>query len=158
MHCLPVLIYIQDLTCHRTASRVSCLPHYTSHIPPLLPAWEAVQSTSPLLHSTWQTSRYSLRAHCISSDTTLKLMQGDNYHARMKHINIHYHFIQDVVNKGYIKLQYCPTDDMMVDILTKALPHWKVNQHVLGLRLHRPYGGVLESGGSGACADEAESR
>jgi hypothetical protein len=47
-------------------------------------------------------------------------------------------------------------DDMMADILTKALLHWKVNQHVLGLGLHCPCGGVLELEGLGACADEAE--
>jgi hypothetical protein len=74
----------------------------------------------------------------------------------MKHINICYHFIQDVVKKGYIKLQYCPTDDMMVDILTKVLPCWKVNQHVLGLGLRCPCRGVLELEGSGAHADEVE--
>ena len=47
-------------------------------------------------------------------------------------------------------------DDMMVDILTKVLPHWKVNQHALRLGLHCPCGGVLELEDSGACDDEAE--
>jgi len=47
-------------------------------------------------------------------------------------------------------------DDMMVDILTKVLLRWKVSQHALGLGLHRPCGGVLESGGSGAPTDEVE--
>jgi len=74
----------------------------------------------------------------------------------MKHIDIRYHFIRDVVKQGYIKLQYCPTDNMTVDILTKALLHWKVSQHTLRLGLHRPCRGVLESGGSGAPADEVE--
>ena len=75
----------------------------------------------------------------------------------MKHIDIWYHFIRDVVKQGYIKLQYCPMDDMMADILTKALPRWKVSQHTLRLGLHRPCGGVLESEGSGAPADEVET-
>ena len=65
--------------------------------------------------------------------------------------------IQDVVKQGYIELQYCPMDDMTVDILTKALPCWKVSQHALRLGLCHPCGGVLESEGSGAPADEAES-
>jgi len=47
-------------------------------------------------------------------------------------------------------------DDMMVDILTKVLPHWKVSQHTLGLGLCHPCRGVLESEGSGAPTDEAE--
>jgi len=62
-----------------------------------------------------------------------------------------------VVKQGYIKLQYCPTDDMMADILTKVLPCWNMSQHALGLGLCCPCGGVLESGGLGAPADEAES-
>jgi hypothetical protein len=31
-----------------------------------------------------------------------------------------------------LKLIYCPTDDMVVDALTKALPRWKVVVHALG--------------------------
>jgi hypothetical protein len=46
---------------------------------------------------------------------------------------------------------------MMADILTKVLLHWKVNQHMLGLGLRCPCGGVLELEGLGAHADEAES-
>jgi len=74
----------------------------------------------------------------------LKLAQDDNYHACMKHIDIHYHFICNVVERGLIELQYCPTNDMTVDILTKVLSHWKVTQHALRLGLHCPCGGVME--------------
>jgi hypothetical protein len=66
------------------------------------------------------TQSKSITLYC-DNQATLKLVQGHNYHVRMKHIDIHYHFIQDVVKKGYIKLQYCPTDDMMADILIKVL-------------------------------------
>ena len=34
----------------------------------------------------------SITLYC-DNQATLKLMQGDNYHARMKHIDICYHFI-----------------------------------------------------------------
>jgi hypothetical protein len=49
------------------------------------------------------TQSKSITLYC-DNQAALKLMQGDNYHTRMKHIDIHYHFIQDVVKKGYIKL------------------------------------------------------
>jgi hypothetical protein len=62
-----------------------------------------------------------------------------------------------MVKKGYINLQYCPMDDMTANILTKALLHWKVNQHALGLGLHCPCRGVLELEGLKAWADEVES-
>ena len=38
-----------------------------------------------------------------------------------KHIEIKYHFIQDTVQKGAVKLQYISTNEQIVDILTKPL-------------------------------------
>jgi hypothetical protein len=32
---------------------------------------------------------------------------------------------------------YCPTDDMIADVLMKALPTWKVVCHVAGLGIHQ---------------------
>ena len=79
------------------------------------------------------------------NQAALHLAMDDNYHARTKHINIRYHFICDVVLQGMIKMLYCPTDDITVDILTKVLPCWKVACHRLRLGLSRPCGGVLKS-------------
>ena len=36
-------------------------------------------------------------------------------------INIKYHFIREQVSDNNIKLVYCQTDEMVVDMLTKAL-------------------------------------
>jgi hypothetical protein len=65
----------------------------------------------------------------------LKLAINDNYCVRTKHIDIRYHFIHQVIKSGDITIIYCPTDDMTADILTKALPSWKVTHHTMGLRL-----------------------
>jgi len=62
----------------------------------------------------------SMTLYC-DNQAALKLVRDDNYHACMKHINICYHFIWDVVEWGLIELQYCPMDDMTADILTKVL-------------------------------------
>ena len=40
---------------------------------------------------------------------------------RSKHIAIKYHFVRDQVGKGTVKLEYCPTKEMVADILTKGL-------------------------------------
>jgi Reverse transcriptase (RNA-dependent DNA polymerase) len=66
-----------------------------------------------------------------------KLATDDNYRARTKHIDIRYHFIRQVINTGELSITYCPTDDMTADILTKALPAWKVTRHVAGLGLQQ---------------------
>ena len=80
-----------------------------------------------------------------NNQAALKLVQDDNYHARTKHIDIRFHFIRKVIANGAINVVHCPTDDMTADILTKALPHWKVRCHSLGLGLRQPSGGVQES-------------
>ena len=41
---------------------------------------------------------------------------------RTKHIDIRYHYIREALARGTINLQYCPTETMVADILTKPLP------------------------------------
>ena len=72
--------------------------------------------------------------HC-DNQAALTLATTDNFHARTKHIDICYHFIRHSVETGAFKLVYCPTDDMIADILTKALPGWKVKGHTAALGL-----------------------
>ena len=38
-----------------------------------------------------------------------------------KHLNIRYFFITDRIKKGELKIEYCPTDDMVADFFTKLL-------------------------------------
>ena len=66
---------------------------------------------------------------------TIALTRNGSYHARTKHIDIWYHFIQFVVNKGTINLIYCPTDNMVTDTLTKALPNIKAKHFAFALGL-----------------------
>lgn len=40
----------------------------------------------------------------------------------LRHIKINYHYTKELVRTGQIRLEYCPTDRMIADILTKALP------------------------------------
>ena len=44
---------------------------------------------------------------------------------RTKHIDIRYHFVRDQTLKGTIKFQYCPTEHMQADMLTKPLARVK---------------------------------
>jgi transposase InsO family protein len=63
--------------------------------------------------------------HC-DNQAACKLATTDNFHARTKHIDIRYHFIRQTVDDGTFNIVYCPTDEMVADALTKALPEWKV--------------------------------
>jgi hypothetical protein len=81
--------------------------------------------------------------HC-NNQAAMKLITTDNYHSCTKHLDQQYHFICDIASKGTIKLVYCPTDDMVVDVLTKALPKWKVVVHVNALGMCCTCRGVIE--------------
>jgi hypothetical protein len=52
----------------------------------------------------------------------ITLATNNKFHARTKHINIRYHYVRSLVQSGLLDLQYCPTEDDIADIFTKALP------------------------------------
>lgn len=45
---------------------------------------------------------------------------------RCKHIDIKYHFIRENVNNGKFLLEYCPTEQMIADVLTKPVTKLKL--------------------------------
>ena len=49
-------------------------------------------------------------------------------HKRTKHIDIKHHFIREAVHTGTIVLEYCPSNQMIADILTKPLPKPRFEQ------------------------------
>nr|QHA33696.1 Gag-Pol polyprotein [Atrato Retro-like virus] len=66
----------------------------------------------------------------------LKFITSERISKRSKHIDTKACFVRDLVEKKIIKLNYCPTEDMRADILTKALGTVKHNHFstVIGLR------------------------
>jgi len=70
------------------------------------------------------------------NQAAIALTRDHQYHARTKHIDVRYHWIRWVIEQGSLKLVYCPTDDMVADTLTKALPSAKVKHFAAGLGLH----------------------
>src|SRR5271168_4927918 len=69
------------------------------------------------------------------NQSAIALAKDHQYHTRTKHIDIQFHFIQWIVKNGSIRLIYCPTDDMVADTLTKALPSPKVKHFATELGL-----------------------
>lgn len=47
------------------------------------------------------------------------------FHYKSKHIEIKYHYIQDMVQKGAVRLHHILIDKQIADILTEALPKGK---------------------------------
>jgi hypothetical protein len=71
------------------------------------------------------------------NQSAIALAHDHQFHARTKHIDVRFHFVRWVIEQGQIRLVYCPTQDMVADILTKALPSLKVKHFAsrLGLRV-----------------------
>jgi hypothetical protein len=69
------------------------------------------------------------------NQSAIALAKEHQYHARTKHIDVRYHFIRWIVEEGKIHLIYCPTDEMVADTLTKALPSAKVKHFATALGL-----------------------
>jgi hypothetical protein len=51
----------------------------------------------------------------------IALAKNPTHHSRTKHIDIQHHFIGEKLESGEIGLKYCPIQDMVADVLTKAL-------------------------------------
>jgi hypothetical protein len=82
----------------------------------------------------------SLDSTTLFSDnkSAIKLTKDHQYHACTKHIDIRFHFIRYIVEEGSIQLVYCPTDEMLTDGLTKALPSMKVKHFASQFGLSPP--------------------
>ena len=59
---------------------------------------------------------------------TIALSKNPVNQQRSKHIDIHYHFIRTELNDGKITIEYCPTTDMVTDIMTKPATKFKLDK------------------------------
>lgn len=57
---------------------------------------------------------------------TIALAKNPVSRQRCKHVDIKYHFIRSTVNNGVIMLEYCPTNEMVADVLTKPATKCKL--------------------------------
>ena len=52
------------------------------------------------------------------------------FHARTKHIKIHYHYVCKLIKDWVVELVYCPTQENGADIFTKALGKDLLQSHL----------------------------
>jgi hypothetical protein len=53
--------------------------------------------------------------------SSIQFAKNPVFHARTKHIEVHYHFLREKVIDGEVDLQYVKTNEQVADIFTKGL-------------------------------------
>lgn len=71
----------------------------------------------------------------VDNQSALKVLKNPEYHGRMKHIDVAWHWIRETIKRGEIEAHFLPTGEMIADIFTKSLPRFAVQQHRLALGL-----------------------
>ncbi|GKV17840.1 hypothetical protein SLEP1_g28296 [Rubroshorea leprosula] len=59
----------------------------------------------------------------VDNISTINLAKNPVQHGRSKHINIRFHYLQDLIDKRVIELKYCKSENQVADILTKPLKY-----------------------------------
>ena len=77
--------------------------------------------------------------------STISLIKSGANSSKGKHIDINYHYIQDIVEMGEIKVYFVPSTEMMANPMTKGLTLNQFRVHVTGMRLR---GNLVELHGS----------
>jgi hypothetical protein len=64
----------------------------------------------------------------IDNQSTITIAKNPEFHNQMKHIDVCYHFLQQVIKSRTVELQYSPTGDQVANTLTKGLPPVSFNK------------------------------
>ena len=59
---------------------------------------------------------------------TIALSKDPVNRKRSKHIDVRYHFIRSTINTGKVYVYYCPTTEMIADIMTKSATRSKLQK------------------------------
>lgn len=56
-----------------------------------------------------------------NQSTIALINRGKSPSSRSKHIHVRYFWLKERIQNGELTITYCPTDDMVADLLTKPL-------------------------------------
>nr|XP_043611638.1 secreted RxLR effector protein 161-like [Erigeron canadensis] len=73
-----------------------------------------------LLKELHQTTEYGVPLYCDNL-SAIRLAENPIFHARTKHVEVHYHFIREKVPQEEIKLEHVGTGSQVADLFTKSL-------------------------------------
>jgi hypothetical protein len=74
----------------------------------------------------------------LDNQSAIQVGKNPEHHGCMKHLNLRFFWLRNVVTAGQIALHYIPAVDMAADLLTKGLAHVKVAAAIAQLGLTAP--------------------
>jgi hypothetical protein len=74
----------------------------------------------------------------VDNQSAIQVARNSEHHGRMKHLDLRFFWLSNMVNSGAIAVRYIPTADMAADLLTKALARVKVAAALPQLGLTAP--------------------
>ncbi|XP_057510890.1 secreted RxLR effector protein 161-like [Actinidia eriantha] len=77
-----------------------------------------------LMKDLHQPDDYAVILHC-DNQSAICLAENPVFHARTKHVEVHYHFMREKVLQGEIKMCHVKTENQVADIFTKGLSNAK---------------------------------
>jgi len=80
------------------------------------------------LASDFKLKHDTMEMYC-DNQATIKILKHPVASARSKHIDVIYHFARERVESKEVKFDYCTTDKMTADVMTKALSVSKFEKH-----------------------------
>ncbi len=81
---------------------------------------EAIWITKLMMALRYTEEKKVMMIRC-DNQGAISLTKNPTHHARTKHIDVQHHFVQERVENGEVRFEYCSTKHMMTDVLTKAL-------------------------------------
>ena len=64
------------------------------------------------------------------NQSCIKFVDCENIKQHAKHIDTKYHYVKQLKDAKIIQVQYCPTEEMLADLLTKPLEAVKLKKFV----------------------------
>ncbi|KAE8684131.1 PLAC8 family protein [Hibiscus syriacus] len=73
-----------------------------------------------LMNNLHQPVDYAISLYC-DNQSAIRLAENPVFHARTKHVEVHYHFVREKVLQEEIEMRQIKTDEQIADLFTKSL-------------------------------------
>lgn len=73
------------------------------------------------------------------NQAAIKVSKNPEFHKRLKHIDIRFHFVRDKIRQNIVHIEYIPSNEQLADIFTKPLSSIVFEKHRKNLGLERIY-------------------